>query len=82
MQDNVQSQTLYFWGQELAIYAAIRRDAGDHAAITDDAIQTAVADIIRLPLIIPDERDYATMLDQVVRNRTERRLPLDLSVIS
>ena len=81
MQDNVQSRTLYFWGQELAIYAAIQRDAGDNAAISEDAIQSAVADIIRLPLLVPDERDYATMIDQVVRNRIERRPPLDLSAI-
>ncbi len=78
MQDNIQAERVYFWGQELAIYAAIAQLSEDKEAITDHLIQRAINDVIHLPLLIPHDRDYAQMIRQVIRNRIARRLPIEL----
>ena len=78
MQDNVRAGQIYFWGQELAIHSAIGRipENKDVGAITADAIARAVNDVIDLPLLIPPDRDYAQMIERVVRNRIDRGLPV------
>jgi hypothetical protein len=80
MQDNIHAEKIYFWGQELAIYSAIKRISEGTAAITADAIRQAVNDVIGLPLLVPHDRDYARMIEQVVRNRIERRLRVEMDI--
>ena len=80
MQENVQAEQIYFWGQELAIYAAIRRASKDPAAITADAIGQAVNDVIALPLLVPHDLDYANMIEAVVQNRIARRLRVEMDI--
>jgi len=80
MQDNVHAEKIYFWGQELTIYSAMMRNSGSNVAITAEAIDRAVTDVIDLPLLLPDDRDYAWMIEQVIRNRIDRRLPIDAEI--
>lgn len=78
MQEHAKASQVYFWGQEIAIHSAIRRLAGgmDDAAITPDAIGRAVDEVIALPLLVPQDIDYARMVEQVIANRIARRLPI------
>jgi hypothetical protein len=80
MQDNIQADAIYFWGQELAIYSAIQRDCQETVVVTENAIRRAVTDVIGLPLLIPHDRNYARMIEQVVRNRIGRRLPVEMNI--
>lgn len=75
MQGNVQAEQIYFWGQELAINSAISQLSEKTQAITDHLIQRAVNEVINLPLLVPHDRDYARMIQQVIKNRIARRLP-------
>ncbi|MDR3409574.1 MAG: GNAT family N-acetyltransferase [Formivibrio sp.] len=67
MQANVQAETIYFWGQELAIHAL----AG-HAGLWPQQVQRCVAETIALPLLQPADFDYPQMISDVVRLRRER----------
>jgi hypothetical protein len=80
MQDNVQAKQVYFWGQELTIYSAIALISKDKETITDDLIQRALKDVINLPLLIPGDRNYGKMIEQVIKNRIERRLPYKIDI--
>lgn len=76
MQSNVGAGSIYFWGQELAIHtlAAKRPEGGADNREWAKAVRHCVADIIRLPLLLPDNFDYPGMIAEVVRRRRERRL--------
>jgi len=80
MQGNVRAKQVYFWGQELTIYSAITLISKDKDTITDDLIQRALADVINLPLLIPGNRNYCQMIEQVINNRIERRLPYEIDI--
>ena len=82
MQANVRARQVYFWGQELAIHSAIARRSGskDGVAVTADTVARAVNEVIGLPLLIAPDRDYARMIEQVVRNRIERGLPVAMNI--
>ncbi len=80
MQGNVQAKQVYFWGQELIIFSAIAQISKDKETITDDLIQRAFTDVIKLPLLIPIDRDYGQMIEQVIKNRIERRLPYKIDL--
>jgi ribosomal protein S18 acetylase RimI-like enzyme len=71
MQTNVQAKSVYFWGQELAIYSltALKREecASDEEWAAE--VQRSVAEDIALPLLLPDEFDYPRMIAEVVRLR-------------
>jgi hypothetical protein len=74
MQRNVQAKQIYFWGQELTIYAAVAKISNGEDTITDELIQRARSDTLNLPLLIPPNRDYGQMIEQVIKNRIERQL--------
>jgi hypothetical protein len=81
MQKNVQAKQVYFWGQEITIHSAISRIAKNDEVINADLVRQAVADVINLPLLIPDDRDYPQMIQQVIANRIERQLPVDVRLV-
>ncbi len=80
MQDNVQADEIYFWGQKIAIHSATKHISADQGTISAELIQRAVADVIALPLLIPDDRDYAKIIQQVIENRIKRRLPIEVDI--
>ncbi|MBN1674807.1 MAG: hypothetical protein JXR37_27425 [Kiritimatiellae bacterium] len=75
MQANVQAETIYYWGQELAIHAAARRLQADESPLTADSVRAALDRVLELPLLVPADRDYPQLIEQVIRNRIQRRLP-------
>ena len=80
MQDNVRAKQIYFWGQELMIYSAIALNLKDKEMITDDLIRQALEEVINLPLLIPENQSYGQMIEQVIKNRIERRLPYKIDI--
>jgi hypothetical protein len=78
MQANVQAEKVYYWGQEIAIYAAAGQDARSNLTITGAAVQHAANHVLKLPLLIPTDRDYPRMIQQVIQNRMNRRLTIDV----
>ena len=64
MQANVGAETIYFWGQELAIHAL-----ADHAGLWPQQVQRCVAETIALPLLLPTDFDYPQMIGDVARLR-------------
>ena len=76
MQQHIHAKTIYYWGQEIAIYNAIKNTI----TISPEQIKTAVEEKIKLPLLIPDDRNYGDMIEKVIQNRMMRRLPIKLDV--
>lgn len=68
MQANVQAETIYFWGQELAIHALV-----DHIGSWQQQVQRCVAETIALPLLQPADFNYPQMIADVVRLRREHK---------
>ena len=80
MQSNILADKIYYWGQEIAINTAARRFVADGEALAADAVQRAISEVIQLPLLVADDRDYHRMIEQVIRNRIERRLTIEVCV--
>lgn len=80
MQNNVEARTIYFWGQEIAIYSASSCVSNNEGEISPEVIRLAVSEVINLPLLIPTDRNYAKMIQDVIKNRTERHLPIEIEL--
>lgn len=66
MQKNIQAGTVYYWGQEIAIYSAVEGD------LSIESIELAINEKIHVPLLVPDDRDYPEMIKMVISNRIQR----------
>lgn len=80
MQDNVRAKQIYFWGQELLIHSAITRSLKDGEIHADDLIRKALEQVIKLPLLLPENLNYGKMIEQVINNRMERGLPHTIDI--
>lgn len=80
MQANIQANTIYYWGQEIALYCAAKELLNTDSALTSDLLDQALNERINLPLLIPDDRDYPQMIEQVIQNRIERRLTVAIEI--
>jgi len=82
MQAHVRARQIYYWGQEIAIHAALARQAGAAAdlAPADADIDRAVNDLIGLPLLVPRDRDYAGLVRAVIHHRRQRHLPVEVEL--
>jgi hypothetical protein len=69
MQENTGAQGVYYWGQELGIYAAATEMAGGGERRDQGLVRRCVDESIELPLLVPTDIDYAAMIERVVRNR-------------
>lgn len=69
MQQNINAQTIYFWGQEFPIYRAAQANL-----LNQENIQQAVKQI-GLPLLIPN--NYAELLNNLVAQRRSRGLGME-----
>jgi len=78
MQANIQAKEIYYWGQEIAIHCAAKRYVADSSPITAEAVQLAINEVIKLPLLVPNDRDYPQMVEQVIQNRIIRELTIDV----
>ncbi len=71
MQENIHASTIYYWGQELTIHAQAKKlaEPGQELTLTEPLIRRIVTQEIGLPLLIPDDEDYAGMIEKVVQLR-------------
>jgi len=76
IQNNLSADTIYFWGQELMIYTQYKQSSPDMEAINEQAVTYCVNEIIKMPLLIPDDSDYSGMINKAIEQRKKRRLPL------
>lgn len=74
MNENLKAAAVYFWGQEIAIYAGIEKRQGKNVTIDAAAIKQCIAEDIGLPLLIPSDINYAGLIENVAKNRKERNL--------
>lgn len=79
MQANVQAATVYFWGQELAIFRVAELPDLE-AALTEEMVEQAISRI-RLPLLAPKDRDYPALIERAARNRSRRGLRIDADLL-
>lgn len=82
MQAHVGAQQVYYWGQEIAIHAAMARLAGGEtgrAPVAAD-IHRAIDELIGLPLLVPRDGDYLGLVQAVIHHRRHRRLPVDVDL--
>lgn len=82
MQDNVLARQVYYWGQEIAIHAAVARLAGGETGQVPFAtdIHRAIDEVIGLPLLVPPDGDYAGLVQAVIHHRRQRRLPVEVDL--
>jgi hypothetical protein len=75
MQANIQARQIYFWGQELVLYAQAQPLLAAGGQLTPPVLQRCIAEKIALPLLVPEGLDYAGYIERVVANRRARGLP-------
>ncbi len=78
MQANIQAEKIYYWGQEIAVHCAAKRYIANSSTITAEAVQLALNEVIKLPLLVPNDCDYPRMIEQVIQNRIDRRLTIEV----
>lgn len=76
MHENLKADAVYFWGQEIAIYAGIEKRQGKNVSIDAASIKQCIAEYIGLPLLVPSGIDYAGLIKGVAKNRLERNLSM------
>lgn len=79
MQKNIQAEKVYYWGQEIAIHAAVRQLHEESLVLTDTIIQSVTDQLIQLPLFLPSDGSYPAIVEQVVQNRMKRKLTVDVT---
>lgn len=80
MQAHVRARQVYYWGQEIAIHAAMARQAAVGPAPVAADLDRAIEDLIGLPLLVPADGDYAGMVQAVIQHRRQRHLPVEIDL--
>jgi isopentenyl phosphate kinase len=76
MQQNINAKSIYFWGQEITIYTEAKKLYPDMEHITSEMVKQTIEKSIKLPLLVPENIDYAQLINNVIANRIKRNLPL------
>ncbi len=77
MQSNVKAKKLYFWGQELTIFAAMKKLYGDDGKCDKAFLNICKEDLFKIPLLIPDNIDYAELVNRAATLRLKRGMKID-----
>ena len=80
MQANVVAEQVYFWGQEIALNSAMAHISDGNEAMSENTLRQAANNVLGLPLLIPDDRDYVGMIKSVIDNRVKRGLPINFEI--
>jgi hypothetical protein len=75
MQKNINAEKIYFWGQELFFYKNFF-DTGLAEEKLDKTFLEEINKIIDLPVLLPEDIDYPSMVIKAGQQRIKRRLPL------
>lgn len=74
-QKNINAEIIYFWGQELFLFKEFH-DTGLAGENMDRHFFRSVAQKINLPLLLPEDIDYPSMVIEAGKQRIKRNLPL------
>ncbi len=74
MQQNVQADTVYFWGQEITIYSEAQRLVDEWETLNELLVRRGIDEVIQLPLLIPHDIEYTGLIESVIQNRRTRGL--------
>jgi hypothetical protein len=74
MQANISAQSIYFWGQEMALYRALEERQRNMEGVSNAELRVIADTELGLPLLIPADLDYAALIDSVVAKRKTRGL--------
>jgi len=75
MQKNINAEKIYFWGQELLFF----KEFHDSGLPEDNMNRHFLMDVIEkmnLPLLLPEDIDYPSMVIKAGEQRIKRKLPL------
>jgi len=76
MQKNLNAEMIYFWGQEITLYAESLKLINDEEALTPEIVRKCTDKEIKLPLLLPEHMDYAEFISKVMNYRKGRNLSL------
>ena len=74
MQANIDARQVYFWGQEFVIYLEAQSLSSAEQKLTPASLRRCIAEKIRMPLLVPENIDYAAYIENVVALRRSRGL--------
>jgi hypothetical protein len=77
MLDNTKAPEVYIWGQEIFLDMACRERFGGEGPWTMEQLAEAAEKDIKMPLLLPADRDYPAMVQGVIDNRITKGLPID-----
>ncbi len=75
MQHNMGAGSIYFWGQELFFFKEFHDAGVDEDGMHRDFL-VKVADKMDLPLLLPQDIDYPSLVMSAGKQRLKRKLPL------
>lgn len=76
MQANIKARSVYFWGQEITLYAQAESWLRAGEPFTMAMIKRCATERLRLPLMIPEGIDYPAIIERVIARRRQRQLPI------
>lgn len=76
MQANIKARSVYFWGQEITLYAQAESWLCAGEPFTMAMIKRCATERMRLPLMIPEGIDYPAIIERVIARRRQRQLPI------
>jgi len=75
MQNNIKAEKIYFWGQELYFFKQFHDSGTDEDKMNEEFLADAV-NKIDLPILLPEDIDYPSMVIKAGKQRMKRNLPL------
>lgn len=75
MQNNIKADKIYFWGQELFFFHEFHDSGAAEDGMNMDFLEN-IAHRINLPLFLPEDIDYPSMVVRAGKQRMKRNLPL------
>ncbi|MFA5264286.1 MAG: hypothetical protein WC378_10700 [Opitutaceae bacterium] len=76
MQANVSARCVYFWGQEISLYAQSESWLSQGEPLTMALLKRCAAERLQLPLLLPEGIDYPALIERVIARRRTRNLPI------
>lgn len=76
MQNNIKADQIYFWGQELFFFRDFHKRNLQKKDITMEFLKSET-DKMNLPILLPTDIDYPSLVLQAGKQRLKRKLPLE-----
>ncbi len=76
MQENIKAKQVYYWGQEISLYAQAEPWLATGESLTMTLLRRCADERIKLPLVLPKGIDYPALIERVIARRRVRSLPV------